>query len=390
MEKVNTLVSGLTRLKSIAQHIERYDNDIPLIEIDLFMQELRNLYLNAMELEQEVSKNEQLAESIVEKTVVENQESDIAVTVMPIVDEVPTESANEQPQELSPSNITPTEVAPEPLEETDAEPETLPEEMSDTPPYAPAEKHSEPTTLHEPIMENIEGQKYDELFFESTEKAPVKDIAPQEEPVIDAPVPADPQKEVAEPVVEPVPVAKPESPAPQPAPVSKPEPPAPQPVPVSKPEPPAPQPAAAPQSAPAPQPAPAAASETSKSQSSLFSYLNNRNQQTAATTSQSQIRTLGDTFTPNTASIDAQLSSQVNSHRVSDLRTVININDKFSFINELFHYNMKGYNDFITQLNEIQDRQVALQYVEEVAQQNRWVNDSPTVQTFMMLFDRKF
>ena len=76
--------------------------------------------------------------------------------------------------------------------------------------------------------------------------------------------------------------------------------------------------------------------------------------------------------------------------KVSDLRTIININDKFSFMNELFHNNMKAYNDFILRLNAISDRDEAMKYVEDIASQYSWDMESIAVITFFSIFDRKF
>lgn len=89
-------------------------------------------------------------------------------------------------------------------------------------------------------------------------------------------------------------------------------------------------------------------------------------------------------------SVAEQLATRVRHSKVSDLRTVININDKFSFMSELFHGNMKAYNDFILRLNAISDRQEALEHVRMIAQENQWNNESVTVQTFYSIFDRKF
>ena len=80
----------------------------------------------------------------------------------------------------------------------------------------------------------------------------------------------------------------------------------------------------------------------------------------------------------------------VRTDKVHDLRTVININDKFSFMSELFHNNMKGYNDFILRLNAIDGRDEALAYVGTVAEQYSWDNESLAVKTFYSIFDRKF
>ncbi|MBP5526855.1 MAG: hypothetical protein J6X79_00210 [Bacteroidales bacterium] len=76
--------------------------------------------------------------------------------------------------------------------------------------------------------------------------------------------------------------------------------------------------------------------------------------------------------------------------KVDDLRTVININDKFSFMSELFHNNMKAYNDFIMHLNAITNRDEALAHVQEMAVQQKWDNDSATVKAFYRVFDKKF
>ena len=76
--------------------------------------------------------------------------------------------------------------------------------------------------------------------------------------------------------------------------------------------------------------------------------------------------------------------------KVDDLRTVININDKFSFMSELFHNNMKAYNDFIMSLNAIVGRDEALAFVQEAATQQKWDEASPTVQAFYRVFDKKF
>ena len=77
-------------------------------------------------------------------------------------------------------------------------------------------------------------------------------------------------------------------------------------------------------------------------------------------------------------------------NKVADLRTIININDKFSFMSDLFHNNMRAYNDFILRLNEMERREEALAYVRETAQQYRWDDESLSVKTFYAIFDRKF
>lgn len=117
----------------------------------------------------------------------------------------------------------------------------------------------------------------------------------------------------------------------------------------------------------------AAKEEPVKEQASLLDYL----QQPAA-------RTLGETLA---AAKPMQSSLE---KKVDDLRTVININDKFSFMSELFKGNMKAYNDFIMRLNATEVRDEALAYVGEVAAQYKWDDASSAVKTFYKIFDKKF
>lgn len=90
------------------------------------------------------------------------------------------------------------------------------------------------------------------------------------------------------------------------------------------------------------------------------------------------------------STVESQVGTKVSHSKVSDLRTIININDKFSFMSELFHNNMKAYNDFILRLNAITDRQTALEHVQLIAQEFQWDMESLAVKTFYSIFDRKF
>ncbi|MBR1517770.1 MAG: hypothetical protein IJ620_06485 [Bacteroidales bacterium] len=99
--------------------------------------------------------------------------------------------------------------------------------------------------------------------------------------------------------------------------------------------------------------------------------------------------TLGESLSKK-SDTENQIENRMMHNKVSDLRTIININDKFSFMTELFHNNMKAYNDFILRLNAISDREEALAHVRMVAQEFQWDKESRAVQTFYSVFDRKF
>lgn len=248
------------------------------------------------------------------------------------------------------------EAQPSLVEESEAEPrdeEKMMAMMSTLAAMAPAPE--------EPQVEHLESEP--EVFPE-----PVA-----EEPVVE-PEPIKP-----EPMVEPEPVAEEPAPAPEPVAPLRIEEPAesdnallfdevfiePEPTPAFEPAP-----APAPEPIVAPDPEPVV--EKMGTQASLLDYLN-----------QPTGRTIGE-------SIGGQTLGQSLEGKVSDLRTVININEKFSFMSELFRGNMKAYNDFIMRLNVTQLRDEALAYVNEVAKQYQWDEGSLAVKNFYKIFDKKF
>ena len=130
---------------------------------------------------------------------------------------------------------------------------------------------------------------------------------------------------------------------------------------------------------------PASQPKKKPQESSLFDYFNNSNDE-----EKPRVRTLADTLNKHGRNVEEQLETRVNAKKVDDLRTIININDKFSFMSELFHNNMKAYNDFILRLNSYTNREEALAYVAEVATQYMWHENSLVVKSFYKVFDRKF
>ena len=211
---------------------------------------------------------------------------------------------------------------------------------------------------------------------------------PEPEPVVEAPAP--------ETVVVPEPVVEAPAPEPEPEPAAMPEP---EPVSMSdfesdgsmlfeeivvEPEPAAAEPEPAPEPTPEPEPAPEPepVSEPAREQASLLDYLRRPVQEQPAT------RTLGESLGGVTAAESGFERSM--SRKVDDLRTVININDKFSFMSELFRNNMRAYNDFIMYLNSLTSREEALAYVRETAAQYKWDEESMAVKSFYKVFDMKF
>lgn len=226
---------------------------------------------------------------------------------------------------------------------------------------------SEPTPEPEPVPE----QPADEP--EAPEPEPEPDVTPAPEPEPAKPEEPEDQHMVErfedaensllfdEVIIEPEPTAEP---APEPEPIPEPEP-APEPQQ---------EPAPAPEPEPEPTPEPEPQHHNAGSQASLLDYLKDT----------PTVRTLGESLGMN-ATPSASLEK-----KVSDLRTVININDKFSFITELFHGNMRGYNDFIMQLSDTSDRETALAIVAQAAEQHKWDEESTAAKAFRKIFEKKF
>ena len=263
------------------------------------------------------------------------------------------------------------------------------------PMFAPAERSEEVESVAQPIMNDVQEDGYDALFSDepaATEPENTTAIEPEveEEKVVEeATAPESKTTVEAEPTPEPIAEAQPEpetQPEPEPEVAAEPEP-APQPEP--QPEP-APQPEAKVETMREPEPKPEAAEPKTETEDkpnnqelSLFEYLSKN-------TDGKHPQTIGDRFEQNHVELGDKLSQQVSAHKVTDLRTVININDKFSFVGALFHNNMRAYTDFILRLNAIDNRDEAINYISEIAQQYSWNMDSIEVKTFNKILDRKF
>lgn len=235
--------------------------------------------------------------------------------------------------------------AAEPVAEPDVKAESIPSESepepeAEKPLFAPEENDEPETPVMAPVMEEIESNGNEKLFENDSLMVFEVDSATEPEP---------------EPEPEPV-----EIPEPEPEPIEIPEPePEKEQEPVAKPQP--------------------------VEQPSLFDYLPHSEPK-----EQPAVRTIGETLNTGVSNLSEQLERRVMNNKVDDLRTIININDKFSFMSELFHNNMKAYNDFILRLNAIDSRDVAMEHVQEIARQYNWDNNSMAVMNFFKVFDRKF
>ena len=76
--------------------------------------------------------------------------------------------------------------------------------------------------------------------------------------------------------------------------------------------------------------------------------------------------------------------------KFTDLRSLIGINDKFTFINDLFEKDMRNYNEFINSLNKIEDLGEAQSFVQQNATIHNWDKESMAVQLFMSVYKRRY
>ncbi len=343
------MTEGMQRLCAIANRIVAHEGEVSRIERDLLLEDLRRLYEVALRLgeENEEMRNEKgemaAAEQVKEPVVVEPDEEMLSSTVMATMAAMGVavekeEMKNEKGEMADAKQEMPQVVEPEPEPISEPEPEPIPEPKPEPIP----EPEPEPEPVEVPQMEEIENNGnsllFDEVIIENEEKEEKGEMRNEKGEMADAVVEQEKQVEV------------------------KPEP---------KPE---------PEPEPEPEPVPEPEHHTTGAQASLLDYLKRPVEEKPT------VKTLGEKVTTGTHN----LGEQLNSKKVSDLRTVININDKFSFMSELFHNNMKAYNDFILRLNAIDTRDEALMCVNEVSAQYKWDEGSLAVQSFYKVFDKKF
>lgn len=87
---------------------------------------------------------------------------------------------------------------------------------------------------------------------------------------------------------------------------------------------------------------------------------------------------------------DHSLAAKLQQNPVRDLRSVIGINDKFLFVNELFGGSMEKYNKSIDNLNDLKTMNGALIYLNELKIELQWNSSNEAYQKLSELVRRKF
>jgi hypothetical protein len=88
---------------------------------------------------------------------------------------------------------------------------------------------------------------------------------------------------------------------------------------------------------------------------------------------------------------DKSLATKLQKNPVSDLKKSIGINEKFSFINELFDGDLNAYNDAIEKLNSSSDHDAAVSFIQnDLISKYNWNGESESFLKLRNLVDRRF
>ena len=110
--------------------------------------------------------------------------------------------------------------------------------------------------------------------------------------------------------------------------------------------------------------------------------------ETPTPTQKPQQRSLNDLF--NEQREDHSISSQYQRAKVGDLTKAISINDKFIYIKELFHNRGEDFSASIRQLNECKTMEEAFDCLEQLTQKFFWDSKSDAYLSFCDLLRRKY
>ena len=91
--------------------------------------------------------------------------------------------------------------------------------------------------------------------------------------------------------------------------------------------------------------------------------------------------------TPKTSE---NISNKVQNKKPTDLKSIIGINEKFQFINELFDGNMKEYTVALDQINNFSSKQEADSYLSNLKEMYKWPTDNEVANNFKEIVKRLF
>ncbi|MBI3500876.1 MAG: hypothetical protein HY063_03695 [Bacteroidetes bacterium] len=87
---------------------------------------------------------------------------------------------------------------------------------------------------------------------------------------------------------------------------------------------------------------------------------------------------------------EESVTEKISHKKISDLKSVIGINEKFQFINELFDGNMKEYTVALDQINNFSTLGDAVNYLANLKEMYKWNSENPIASNFEELVQRRF
>lgn len=87
---------------------------------------------------------------------------------------------------------------------------------------------------------------------------------------------------------------------------------------------------------------------------------------------------------------DSSLLANMKKKPIENIRTAIGINDKFSYINDLFDGENEIYESALDQLEQLNNADEAKHKLSELAVENEWDLESKTVMQFVELIERRY
>lgn len=110
-----------------------------------------------------------------------------------------------------------------------------------------------------------------------------------------------------------------------------------------------------------------------------------------------QQKTMIDLFTPQKTVSDIlqdnvanTVAAKIQNNHIDNIKTVIGINDKFTFINDIFKGEISKYNEAIDRLNSFKDFQEALNYIKSSGFETGTTENQIALEKLIKLLKRKF
>ena len=387
MNQIKTHLATLVQsISDDVERIQQYKDKIPQIEIDILLESIREFYTNVLELNKVNIGMDNSNSHIVINTLQEAQDKQVETS--PVADDTEEQASQEEPA----TSIEEPQATIEEVKEVLFEEPVAEEKNNDN-----SEETFESMVENETMLQDIandddilspksiiefESVEYEQPAEEVVE--PIAAVVVEEAPKVDevvtdvSTIDIDEKTNTTETEGDTIIVE--DTPEPTPTKDVK-------------------QPTAEPESVTEPKTQPQKNEEHEEPrQISLFDYLKSSNVSRAAEQvdrfSGVTVKTLADKFQESKEKekilFESAHEREPQKRRIEDLRTIIGINDKILFMTDLFDRNMKAYNDFILQLNKIDDTNTALEYLKTMEETYKWDKESLAVQSFIKIFERKF